>query len=302
MPWGAMANGMSHLRRQGRRGLALCWCLVLLLVAGCATTDGGAGQRVDPLESMNRRFYAFNSATDRLIMTPVAHMYTAVTPRPLRASLTHFFRNAAYPDVIVNDFLQGRLRQGASDIGRFLVNSTVGVFGLFDVANHVGLKAHTEDAGLTLAHWGVGRGPYLVLPFVGPDTLRNTPSLIMGVVTNVLFYVGNSALTVPLTVFDVINSRANASSSLRYVRENAVDRYVFTRDAYLQHRDYLLHGGHLPLKTVEQMMLPPQTAPSPHSPDPPPLAPRRLAKKRRQAVRGPWLPRGVVVRPPVPGG
>ncbi len=301
MSRGAMADGVPRFRRRGCWRLVLCGCLALLAV-GCATTGSGAGHRVDPLEPMNRRFYAFNSAADRLVMTPVAHMYTAVTPRPLRASLTHFFRNAAYPDVIVNDFLQGRLRQGMSDIGRFLMNSTVGVFGLFDVASHVGLKAHTEDAGLTLAHWGVGRGPYLVLPFVGPDTLRNTPSLIMGVVTNVLFYVGNSALTVPLTVFDVINSRANASSSLRYVRENAVDQYIFTRDAYLQHRDYLLHGGHLPLKAVEQMMLPPQATPSSHAPDPAPLAARRLPQKRRPSVRSPWLTKGVVVRPPAPGG
>ncbi len=296
-----MANGAERLRVRGRGGLAFCLCLGFLL-AGCATTYGGGAHRVDPLEPMNRRFYAFNSATDRLIMTPVAHMYTAVAPRPLRASLTHFFRNAGYPNVIVNDFLQGRLRQGASDIGRFLVNSTIGVFGLFDVASHIGLKAHKEDAGLTLAHWGVGRGPYLVLPFVGPDTLRNTPSLIMGVVTNVLFYVGNSAVTVPLTLFSVINSRANASSSLRYVRENAVDQYIFTRDAYLQHRNYLLHGGHLPLKAVEQMMLPPQPAAGSRSLDPRPRADRRGPRTKRSVARGSWPSKGVVVRPPAPGG
>ncbi|MHB8252538.1 MAG: MlaA family lipoprotein [Acidiferrobacter sp.] len=289
-----MANDARWARTW--RVYRLVWCLgAALLLTGCATTTGGGGGQVDPLEPMNRQFYAFNSAADRLVMTPVAHMYTKVAPKPLRASLTHFFRNVAYPDVIVNDFLQGRLSQGASDIGRFLVNSTVGVFGLFDVASHVGLKAHKEDAGLTLAHWGVGRGPYLVLPFVGPDTLRNTPSLLMGVVTNVLFYVGNAALTVPLTVFDVINTRANASASLRYVRENAVDAYIFTRDGYLQHRNYLLHGGHLPLKAVEDMMLPP-------SPDPPPLV--RGARKRplKRSVMGPLLPQGITVRPPLPGG
>lgn len=298
---GLMANGKGRPRVRRWCGLVACLCVGWLL-AGCATTSGGPAHRVDPLEPMNRRFYAFNKATDRLIMTPVAHMYTAVAPRPLRASLTHFFRNVAYPDVIVNDFLQGRLRQGASDIGRFLVNSTVGVFGLFDVASHIGLKAHKEDAGLTLAHWGVGRGPYLVLPFVGPDTLRNTPSLIMGIVTNVLFYVGNSALTLPLTVFSVINSRANASSSLRYVRQNAVDQYVFMRDAYLQHRDYLLHGGHLPLKDVERMMLPPQSTPAAPPPDPPPEAGRRTPRSRQQAASKSWPSKAAVVRPPVPGG
>ena len=167
----------------------------LLFLGGCATAGGP-----DPFAPMNRRFYAFNSAADRLIMSPVAHAYKTATPKPLRASLTNFFHNVAYPDVIVNDFLQGRLGQGVDDIGRFVANSTIGLFGLFDVATPLGLKAHVEDAGLTLGRWGVPRGPYLVLPFVGPDTLRNTPSLVMGIFTNVLYYVGVPAVTVPLTV------------------------------------------------------------------------------------------------------
>ncbi|MDA8190828.1 MAG: VacJ family lipoprotein, partial [Gammaproteobacteria bacterium] len=183
------------------------------------------------------------------------------------------------------------------DIGRFVVNSTIGLFGLFDVATPLGLKAHVEDAGLTLGRWGVGRGPYLVLPFVGPDTLRNTPSLVMGIFTNVLYYVGVPALTVPLTVVDVINARANASASLRYVRENAVDKYVFTRDAYLQHRDYLQDDGHLPLKAVEQMMLPPTPAPAPA--DPPPLA--DPPPRSRVVMTVPGRP-DVAIRPAVPAG
>ena len=277
------------MRRAVARVLALA---CLLLLAGCATTGGP-----DPLEPMNRRFYAFNSATDRLIMSPVARAYKTVTPKPLRASLTNFFHNVAYPDVIVNDFLQGRLGQGIDDIGRFVVNSTIGLFGLFDVATPLGLKAHVEDAGLTLGRWGVGRGPYLVLPFVGPDTLRNTPSLVMGIFTNVLYYVGVPALTVPLTVVDVINARANASAALRYVRENAVDKYVFTRDAYLQHRDYLQDDGHLPLKAVEQMMLPPASAPAPA--DPPPLA--DPPPRPRVVMTVPGRP-DVAIRPAVPAG
>ncbi len=263
----------------------------LLFVVGCATTSGP-----DPWQPVNRRFYAFNSDTDRLLMSPVARMYTTVTPKPLRASLTNFFRNVAYPDVIVNDFLQGRIGQGAGDIGRLVVNSTLGLLGLFDVATPLGLKAHVEDAGLTLGRWGVGRGPYLVLPFVGPDTLRNTPSLLMGIFTNVLYYVGNSALTVPLTVFDVINARANASGSLRYMRENAVDPYVFARDAYLQHRSYLQDGGHLPLKAIEQMMLPPSPAPVS---DPPPLADPAPAARPVVTVPG---RAAVAIRPPAAAG
>ncbi|HUW97602.1 MAG TPA: VacJ family lipoprotein [Acidiferrobacter sp.] len=255
-----MADGAPRKRVGWVRGQVLCLVAALLL-AGCATTNG-AGGGVDPWEPMNRRFAVFNRTADRYVMAPVAHTYIKVMPRPLRSAFTHFFRNVAYPGVIVNDILQGRLRQSASDIGRFVVNSTVGMLGLFDIARHVGLKAHKEDMGMTLAHWGVGQGPYLVLPFVGPDTLRNTPSLLVSVVTNMMYYTGSATFTAPLAVLDVINTRANANASLRYVHENAVDAYVFTRSAYLQHRNFLIHGGHLPLKTIEEMMLPPMTAPT----------------------------------------
>ncbi|MHB1565184.1 MAG: MlaA family lipoprotein [Acidiferrobacter sp.] len=275
-----------------------CWTVagsvvLMILATGCASVPGRSP--VDPLAPMNRQFFDFNRATNRIVMTPVAHAYEDVTPKPLRVSFRNFFRNAAYPNVILNDFLQGRLTQGASDIGRFVVNSTVGVLGLIDVATPLGLTTHDEDAGLTLAHWGVPRGPYLVLPFVGPDTVRNLPNLITGIFGNVLYYIGNAPLAVPLAVLSIINERANASSSLQYVRENAVDAYVFVRDAYLQHRNYLLHRGHLPLKAVEQMMLPPGVSmpsarPRPSDP-PPPLRPPR-----------PWPKPAAIVRPPVPSG
>ncbi|MDA8389219.1 MAG: VacJ family lipoprotein [Gammaproteobacteria bacterium] len=266
--------------------------LMILVLSGCATMTGRpAGGVDDPLEPMNRAFYHFNSEADRWVMTPVSNAYVAVTPKPVRGSLTNFFDNVSYPNVIVNDFLQGRVVQGASDIGRFVVNSTLGMLGFFDVAGRLGLKAHTEDAGLTLARWGVPRGPYLVLPFVGPDTLRNTPSIAFSIFTNVLYYVGNAAVTVPLSIISVINTRANATNEIEYVRRNAVDPYIFTRDAYLQHRNYLIHGKHLGLNSVEQLMLPPGTpVPTPGKPrvDPPLKLPR------------PWPKRAAIRRPPVP--
>lgn len=277
----------------GRRGIWAGSAVIVMLATGCASVPGRS--HVNPFAPMNRAFYDFNRTTNRIVMTPVAHAYEDVTPRPLRLSFTNFFHNVTYPNVIVNDFLQGRLRQGVSDIGRFVVNSTIGVLGLVDVATPLGLKAHYEDAGLTLARWGVPRGPYLVLPFVGPDTARNLPNLVTSIFGNVLYYLGSAPLTVPMAVLSIINERANASRSLQYVRENAVDSYVFTRDAYLQHRNYLLYRRHLPLKAVEQMMLPPgshvpSTSPGPPA-DPPPLRGPR-----------PWPRATAIVHPPVPSG
>ncbi len=264
--------------------MALCGC------AGMASRPGGGVD--DPLEPMNRVFYQFNSEADRLVMRPVSNAYKAVTPKPVRGSLTNFFDNVSYPNVILNDLLQGRIDQGASDIGRFVVNSTLGMLGFFDVAGRLGLKAHMEDAGLTLARWGVPRGPYLVLPFVGPDTLRNTPNLALSILTNVFYYVGNAEVTVPLSIISLVNTRANESREIEYVRRNAVDPYVYTRNAYLQHRNYLLHGKHLGLNSVEQLMLPPGTAvptPSPPRSDPPMKLPPS------------WPTRTAITRPPVPG-
>lgn len=272
-------------------------CGLVLLAAGCAATPSTPGAVADPLEPMNRAFYAFNSHTDRLVVAPIARVYKKITPKPLRGSFTNFFRNAAYPNVIVNDFLQGRIHQGAEDIGRFMVNSTVGVFGIFNIASRIGLKSHTEDAGITLARWGVGRGYYLVLPFIGPDTTRNLPSLALSIVTNVLFYVGNAAVTIPLTVLEVINTRANASRDLRYVRQNAVDKYIFVRNAYIQHRNALIYGSKLPLKAVENLMMLPNTGASSRSgtsekpKDPPP--PFFRGKTHRMVHN---------VRPPIPYG
>ncbi len=267
--------------------------LMILVLPGCATmNDQQTNGTYDPLQPMNRAFYHFNSEANRWVMTPVSNAYMAVTPRPVRGSLTNFFDNVGYPNVILNDFLQGRVVQGASDIGRFVVNSTLGMLGFFDVAGRLGLKSHTEDAGLTLARWGVPRGPYLVLPFIGPDTMRNTPDIALSVFTNVLYYVGNPIVTVPLSIISVINTRANATNEIEYVRRNAVDPYVFTRDAYLQHRNYLIHGKHLGLSSVEKLMLPPgMPVPAPAKPrtDPPLKLPR------------PWPGRAAIRRPPVPG-
>jgi len=229
----------------GLRGLALVALLASALLGGCATAPAGVSEK-DPLQPLNRKIYAFNGSFDRHIMTPVANAYTRVTPRPVRNSVSRFYNNLTYPNVVLNDFLQGKFAEGFGDAGRFLINSTVGLLGLFDPAGHLGLKPHLEDTGQTLAVWGVPQGAYLVLPFAGPDTVRDLPDLATITFTNALFYVANPFVTIPLSLLGFIDYRVQASASINFVNEAALDPYLFVREAYLQHREFLIYDGHPP--------------------------------------------------------
>ena len=133
----------------------------------------------DPLEGFNRAMYTFNDKLDKYVLKPVAKGYHAVAPTPVRRSVANFFSNLHDPAVMLNNLLQGKPGQAASDLGRFMVNSTIGIFGLFDVSSKFGLPKHDEDFGQTLAVWGVGDGPYLVLPFFGPSNMRDAPALVV---------------------------------------------------------------------------------------------------------------------------
>lgn len=242
MPCAALKSPMRWVSRLALRAAALLACAWL---AGCATAPAGVSDR-DPLQPFNRKVYTFNDSFDRHIMTPVANGYKRVTPRPVRTSVSKFYNNLTYPDVILNDFLQGKLGDGIGDSARFLINSTVGLLGLFDPASRVGLRPHMEDTGQTLAVWGVPQGPYLVVPFAGPNTTRDLPDLATLTVTNALFYVANPYVTVPLALLGFIDYRVQAESSINFVNEAALDPYLFVREAYLQHRAFLIYDGHPP--------------------------------------------------------
>lgn len=227
-------------------GLVIC----LLLASGCATVSGGTDPG-DPLEPGNRKVYNFNDALDRHVFKPVADTYVTITPQPVRTAVSHFFDNVGYVNVIVNDFLQGKFKQGASDTGRFVVNSTVGILGFFDVATPAGLKEHDEDFGQTLGVWGSGPGGYLVLPAFGPNTVRDAPGLAVSTVTNALFYL-NSVVTIPLAVLGAIDARARASSAIKFRNEAALDPYIFTREAWLQRRNFLVYDGNPPVQEIDE--------------------------------------------------
>ena len=224
--------------------------LILLVVlalslGGCATTSGDKTE-IDPYEDLNRKVYSFNSTLDEYIAEPVAGAYAKVTPEIVQTGVSNFFQNLSSLNVILNDLLQGKIDQGFQDSGRFVINSTVGILGLFDVAEKIGLNQHEEDFGQTLAVWGVNSGPYLVLPFFGPTTLRDTPSFAVEALTNPLL-----TLYPALWGLELIDTRARAHGSIEFINEAALDPYVFTRESFLQWRNFLIYDGKMPVDAID---------------------------------------------------
>lgn len=218
----------------------------LLACAACATTpSGGVGNPGDPLEPLNRGIYRFNDAFDRALLKPVAKGYKAVTPNPVRQGIGNLLANLGYPTVIVNNLLQGKIGAAVSDTGRFLLNSTIGVAGLFDVATPAGLQAHNEDFDQTLAVWGVPRGPYLTLPFLGPSSVRGAFARPLDFWTDTTRYLDDSSVEDKLVVLSIIDARASLLPLEEQI-EASNDPYIFVRESYLQNREYLIYDGNPP--------------------------------------------------------
>jgi phospholipid-binding lipoprotein MlaA len=219
-----------------------CIALVVLLT-GCASTQ--STDPSDPYESMNRSFYGFNDALDRHFFKPVAQGYVDVTPDPVRTGVTNFFDNVGYLDTMANDLLQGKAGQFLQDTGRFIINSTLGIGGLFDPATSMGLKEHDEDLGQTFGVWGAGEGAYLTLPLFGPSSFRDAPGLATAMLLNPLTYL-NPVVTFPLQFVNAVNTRANYLEATRIRDEAALDPYIFVREAYRQQREFKIYDGNPP--------------------------------------------------------
>jgi phospholipid-binding lipoprotein MlaA len=217
-----------------------------VLSAGCAS-HGGAERTAnpDPLEPINRVSYKINDVGDRYLLRPVAKVYDRITPQFLKIGINNFFDNIEYPRVIINDFLQGKFAQGTVDTGRFLVNSTVGVGGLFDPAKDLGLRVHDEDFGQTFAVWGIPAGPYLVVPLFGPRTLRHAFGTLAETQVSPVLQLTRSTVRTSLTILFFVHQRYTLLGPDEQVY-NAFDPYAFVRDAYLQNREYLIYDGNLP--------------------------------------------------------
>lgn len=230
------------------------------LLGGCAST--APSNPSDPWEKPNRAFYNFNDSLDRNFFTPVAKGYVWATPKPVRAGVTNAFENVNYLNVMANDLLQGKVSDFASDSGRFVVNSTVGLGGLFDPATKLGLPAHDEDLGQTLGKWGVGEGRYLVLPLMGPNSLRDLPNVASAMALNPLTYL-NAVVTVPLGVINTINMRANLLEETNIRDQAALDPYTFVREAYRQQREFKIYDGNPPSESIDDYLDEPEATAAP---------------------------------------
>jgi phospholipid-binding lipoprotein MlaA len=222
-------------------GVALAAAVVGLL-GGCATS----GSTKDPAEGFNRAVFAFNEGLDTVLIKPVAQGYDTVMPLPARAGVGNFFGNIADIFIGVNNLLQGKPNQAASDGGRFLVNSTVGILGFFDIASEMGMEKHNEDFGQTFGRWGAGPGAYVVLPFFGPRDVRDTGGLILDLATDPIGYVNRVPTRNSLTAVRIIDQRAALLPADKLIEEAALDKYSYIRDAYLQRRRSLVYDGNPP--------------------------------------------------------
>jgi phospholipid-binding lipoprotein MlaA len=230
--------------------LLITGLLLAGLLPACASLPPGERDGRDRFERTNRAVYRFNDALDRGVAKPVAKAYVKVAPAPVRAGLGNFFRNLTYPTVIINDLLQAKPRAFGYDTLRLVVNTTIGIGGLFDPASKMGLPAGDEDFGQTLGRWGVPAGPYVMLPFLGPSTVRDTVGFVGDLYTDPKTYVQNTYVAIGLTALDLVDTRAELLAT-EDVLARSFDPYAFIRNAYLQRREYQVKDGSAPSDEVE---------------------------------------------------
>lgn len=206
-------------------------------------TEEAEAEDADPYESFNRKVYRFNSAVDRAILKPLARVYDKLLPDMVQRRIGNFFRNLGEPTVIVNDLLQGKFQESMAATARFLANSTLGIGGLFDVAAEAGVPRQQEDFGQTLAVWGAQPGPYLVLPVLGPRTVRDSFGWVADWYTDPVTYIDNEPLRWGLRGANLVDTRWQLMDASRVLEQATDDEYLFVREAYLQRRNNLIRDG-----------------------------------------------------------
>ena len=258
--------------------------LAVMTLLGCAAAPAQKDPR-DPWERMNRTTYKFNDKLDRAVLRPVAHGYQKVTPSFVRTGISNFLDNLNYPIVVVNDLLQAKFLTAGRDTGRLLINTTLGIGGLLDPASSAGLQKNSNDFGLTLGTWGLHKGPYFVIPFLGPSDVRDGLARIPESYASPQNFINSDAARYSIWGVSLLDARYRLIS-VEAALDSAYDPYLFMKNAYLQRREFLVNGGQAspnsesdadklldqatqdedqanPPATPPQYSAPPQTTPEP---------------------------------------
>ncbi len=240
---------MKNLIQPFKPAFLLLILTAVIFTTGCASTtpDGDVN---DPIESVNRSIYNFNEGFDRMILKPAAKGYQKL-PSPVQTGTHNFFRNLNDVMVIINDGLQLKGEQMSSDVLRFSVNTVFGIFGLIDMSTPMGMPKHEESFADTLGYWGVGSGPYIVLPIFGPSSVRDVPSLVVDYFTNPISLVSPTSATVALSSINAVDTRSELLKTTDLRDQLALDPYIFTRESYYQWRQNRIYDGDPPKIIIE---------------------------------------------------
>ncbi|MDM8568972.1 VacJ family lipoprotein [Thiotrichales bacterium HSG1] len=234
--------------------------LVLLILtwfmSGCSTVPL---ENPDPFEKVNRNIFAFNKTVDKIVLKPISKGYKFVTPKQVNVNISNFFSNINDITVIANDLLQFKFKQAASDTGRFLLNSTFGLLGFIDLASKFDIPKHNEDFGQTLGYWGLGSGPYVVIPFLGPSSGRDAVGLGVDVFLDPRFYYTGKPMGMTSThaswtseLVNKVDARADLFGAEKALQKASMDEYAYWRDAYLSRRNYLVYDGSPPSEELDE--------------------------------------------------
>ena len=235
------------LFRLNRPAVITALLLATIAATGCASAPPPEERSpADPWEPLNRSISSFNHGLDRVTFRPIAKVYEAVVPSTARLGVTNFSSNLRTPLNVINLFLQGKVRKGFRETGRFLANSTFGVGGLIDVATDMGLERQNEDFGQTFAHWGVPDGPYVVVPIFGPWTLRGALALPLNFLADPLLHYDNSSIRDKVYFLRSIDARHRLFPA-EALLEGSPDRYLTIRESWIQRRQFLIYDGDPPV-------------------------------------------------------
>ena len=250
-PGCGFSPGSPRTAATGRQmGGRIAWTgLLLVLQTACTTLQGPDFGVYDTNEGFNRQSYEFSEAVDEHALAPIARGYQSIAPELVETGISNFFKNLRTLDSSANGFLQGKPKRGATDSLRFIVNTTIGLGGLFDVATPAGLYHQDEDIGQTLAVWGWKKSRYIYVPLVGPSTVRDLPVLVLrGILPRLVL---GDFHNLGISGLDVVSARAGALALTDTRDASALDAYVFTREAYTQRRKFLIFDGNPPMEEFD---------------------------------------------------